>query len=81
MGFFIVANVKIFANDRSGLLRDITTILANDKVNVLAMSTDSDVNNQVVTMGLKLEVYNLSAFNRVLDKISQVEEVMKVKRS
>ncbi|MDB2374519.1 GTP diphosphokinase [Psychrosphaera haliotis] len=76
-----VANVKIFANDRSGLLRDITTILANDKVNVLAMSTDSDVNNQVVTMGLKLEVYNLSAFNRVLDKISQVEEVMKVKRS
>ncbi|MDA8622323.1 TGS domain-containing protein, partial [Psychrosphaera sp.] len=76
-----VANVKIFANDRSGLLRDITTILANDKVNVLAMSTDSDVTNQVVTMGLKLEVYNLSAFNRVMDKISQVEEVMKVKRS
>lgn len=75
-----VANVKIFANDRSGLLRDITTILANDKINVLGMTTDSDVNNQVVTMGLKLEVYNLSAFNRVLDKISQVDEVLKVKR-
>ena len=75
-----VSNVQVFANDRSGLIRDITTILANEKINVIGMSTDSDVNNQMVKMGLKLEVYNLSAFNRVLDKISQVEEVIKVKR-
>lgn len=75
-----VSNVQVFANDRSGLIRDVTTILANEKINVIGMTTDSDVQNQVVKMGLKLEVYNLSAFNRVLDKISQVEEVIKVKR-
>ncbi len=75
-----IANVRILANDRSGLLRDITTILANDKVNVLGMSTDSNVSDQSVKIGLKLEVYNLGAFNRVIDKITQVDEIIDVKR-
>jgi (p)ppGpp synthase/HD superfamily hydrolase len=30
--------VRVEANDRSGLLRDITTILANEKVNVLGVA-------------------------------------------
>ncbi|XPE54004.1 ACT domain-containing protein [Shigella flexneri] len=34
------------ANDRSGLLRDITTILANEKVNVLGVRSHSDVKQQ-----------------------------------
>ncbi len=75
-----IANIRIFASDRSGLLRDITTILANDKINVLGMTTDSIVNNQTVNIGLKLEVYNLGAFNRVMDKIAQVNDVIDVKR-
>jgi GTP pyrophosphokinase len=34
--------VRVEANDRSGLLRDITTILANEKVNVLGVASRSD---------------------------------------
>ena len=75
-----ISQLKILANDRSGLLRDVTSILANEKLNVLGMSSDSDVQKQLVTMMLKLEIYNVGAFNRTLTKISQIDDVIEVKR-
>jgi len=41
--------VRVSANDRSGLLRDITTILANEKVNVLGVPSRSDTRQQLAT--------------------------------
>lgn len=75
-----VSQLKIMANDRSGLLRDVTSILANEKINVLGMSSNSDTQKQLVTMDIKLEVYNVGAFNRTLTKISQIDDVIEVKR-
>ncbi len=45
------------ANDRSGLLRDITTILANEKVNVLA-SPAAGTKKQLATIDMDIEIYN-----------------------
>ena len=39
-GFHI--NIRIVASDRNGLLRDITTVLANEKVSVLGVSSRAD---------------------------------------
>jgi GTP pyrophosphokinase len=75
-----VSQLKIIAHDRSGLIRDVTSILANEKINVLGMTTESDTQKQLATMGLKLEVYNVSAFNRILSKLSQLEDIIEVKR-
>lgn len=72
--------IKIVASDRSGLLRDVTSILANEKVNVLGMNTQSNVAKQTVKMDIKLEVYNVGAFNRVVSKIGQLDEIAEVKR-
>jgi GTP pyrophosphokinase len=44
------------------------------------MNTNSDVQKQLVTMDIKLEVYNVGAFNRVLAKIGQIEDIIEVKR-
>ncbi len=46
------------ANDRSGLLRDITTILANEKVNVLGVASRSDTKKQLATIDMDIEIYN-----------------------
>lgn len=75
-----LTQIKILANDRSGLLRDVTSILANEKINVIGMNTQSDVAKQIVKMDIKLEVYNVGAFNRVVSKIGQLDEVIEVKR-
>ena len=43
-GFHI--NIRIVASDRNGLLRDITTVLANEKVSVLGVSNRADTKNK-----------------------------------
>ncbi|GKX53933.1 GTP diphosphokinase [Leminorella grimontii] len=72
--------VRVIANDRSGLLRDITTILANEKVNVLSVSSRSDVKKQMATIDMEIELYNLQALSRVLTRVSQLPDVIEAKR-
>ncbi|MGL5324109.1 MAG: GTP diphosphokinase, partial [Aeromonas sp.] len=38
--------IRIISNDRSGLLRDITTVLANEKINVMGVRSRSNVREQ-----------------------------------
>ncbi|MER2470925.1 GTP diphosphokinase [Photorhabdus laumondii] len=72
--------VRVVANDRSGLLRDITTILANEKVNVLGVSSRSDVKQQIATIDMNIEIYNLQVLGRILAKINQLPDVIEAKR-
>ncbi len=72
--------VRVLANDRSGLLRDITTILANEKVNVLGVSSRSDVKQQLATIDMDIEIYNLQVLGRVLAKLNQLPDVIEARR-
>lgn len=72
--------VRVIANDRSGLLRDITTILANEKVNVLGVSSRSDVKQQIATIDMNIEIYNLQVLGRILAKLNQLPDVIEAKR-
>lgn len=72
--------VRVIANDRSGLLRDITTILANEKVNVLGVSSRSETKKQLATIDMEIELYNLDVLGRVLSRVSQLTDVIEAKR-
>lgn len=72
--------VRVTANDRSGLLRDITTILANEKVNVLGVTSRSDTKQQLATIDMDIEIYNQQVLGRVLGKLNQVPDVMDARR-
>ena len=72
--------VRVEANDRSGLLRDITTILANEKVNVLGVASRSDTRQQLATIDMTIEIYNLQVLGRVLGKLNQVPDVIDARR-
>ena len=72
--------VRVIANDRSGLLRDITTIVANEKVNVLGFSSRLDAKGQVATMDIDMQVNNQEAITRVLNKLAQLPDVIEAKR-
>lgn len=75
------ASIRIVANDRNGLLRDITSILANEKANVLRMSSNSDVAKQTAIINMTLELYNLDSLNKLLTKVSLIDDVIEAKRS
>lgn len=72
--------IRVTANDRGGLLRDLTTVLAAEKSHVLAMSSSSDVKTQTAAIELELELYNLDGLSRILQKIAQVESVIEARR-
>ncbi|MFQ2824893.1 GTP diphosphokinase [Aeromonas allosaccharophila] len=72
--------IRIISNDRSGLLRDITTVLANEKINVMGVRSRSNVREQTAEIDMELEIYNINAFNRALAKLCQLNDVISAKR-
>ncbi|MEL0640616.1 GTP diphosphokinase [Pseudoalteromonas aliena] len=74
-------SIKIEASDRSGLIRDISSVLANEKVNVLNMNVNTVGADQLAVFTMQIEVHDLSGTNRVLSKLLQIEGVHDAKRS
>lgn len=72
--------MRVVGNDRNGLLRDITTILANEKVNLLAVSSRSDAKQEIATIDMDMALHNQETFSRVVNKINQLNDVIEVKR-
>jgi len=72
--------VSIEAFDRHGLLRDITTLLDREKINVSAMQTLSHKNKNTVDMTLQIEITDYSELSRVLAKLNHVPNVSTVRR-
>ncbi|PIE43250.1 MAG: GTP diphosphokinase [Gammaproteobacteria bacterium] len=73
-------DISILSYDRSGLLRDITIILANEKVNVLTVNTQSNIADSTVVLKITLEVTGLSQLGKLLTQIKQLPNVIDAKR-
>ncbi len=73
-------DVEIIAVERSGLLRDITGLLANEKINVIAVNTLSDRQQHTARMTLTLEIPDIDTLSRVLAQIDQLPNVTEVRR-
>jgi GTP pyrophosphokinase len=78
-GELFPVDVDVTAYDRPGLLRDITALLANEKINVLGVQTVTD-KQQVAHMTFKLGIPNIDALSRVLALIDRVPNVTRVRR-
>ncbi|MBI3777457.1 MAG: GTP diphosphokinase [Gammaproteobacteria bacterium] len=71
--------VELIAYDRPGLLRDITSLLANEKINVLGVSTVTD-RNQAAHMTFTLEIPGIETLSRILALLDQIPNVLEVRR-
>lgn len=74
------ATISLEAFDRHGLLRDITTLLDREKMNVSAMQTLSDKNKNTVSMLLTVEIASFSELSRILAKLAQLPNISSVQR-
>jgi GTP pyrophosphokinase len=70
--------IEAIANDRQGLLRDISEILSREKINVTAVNTLSK--NSMASMRFTLEVRRNDDITRVIRAVSGVMGVESVKR-
>jgi len=73
-------NIQVEAYDRTGLLNDITSLLANEKVNLLSMNTLSAKENHMATIRFTIEVGELGVLSKLLHRINQLPNVSNVFR-
>ena len=75
-----LASVQILASDRQGLLRDISTIISNERVLIVGMDSQVDKKKQSSRMTINLEITNSDMLNRIMNKIALIDDVLDVKR-
>ncbi|MBK9130762.1 MAG: GTP diphosphokinase [Gammaproteobacteria bacterium] len=73
-------DIQISAFDRHGLLNDITAVVANEKINVIAVNTLSNSRDHTASMRLTLEVPDIDTLSRVLTRINQLPNILQVRR-
>ena len=73
--------IYIRAYDRAGLLRDVSQLLANEKINVLEASSRTNRDDNYASMMLTLEIPNLHLLGRLLTRIGQLPNVIEARRN
>ena len=72
--------LRVEAMERGGLLKEITTLFANEKVKVNSMKSRVDYRTQLSILDFDLEVSNVEVLARVSKRVEQIKDVMTVKR-
>ena len=72
--------ISVTAYQRTGLMQDISTILANLKVNLLNVNSHTNKAEQMVYTRLTVEIHSVDDLVVIIDKLSQLPNVQDVKR-
>ena len=73
-------DVQIEAFDRPGLLRDIAGVVANEKINLSAVTVTTKKKEHKATVFATLEIVDIDQLSRVLALIEQLPNVLKAQR-
>jgi GTP diphosphokinase / guanosine-3',5'-bis(diphosphate) 3'-diphosphatase len=76
---FYPVKVQVEAWDRVGLMRDITSIVAEERINISSINLVNQ-NNHTVTLYLTIETKGLDQLSRLLSKIEGIKGVSSVAR-
>ncbi len=75
-----VAEIKIFANNRNGLLADISKAMTEKNIDILSMNTR--VNRQgLATLQTTFEIGGREELNRIIERIRTIESVVDIERT
>ena len=78
-GELYAAAVEVHAWDRVGLLRDISTLVAAERVNMVAVRTEHE--DRMTTIHLTLETEGRAQVSRLMSRLDSVRGVVSVARS
>lgn len=73
-------DVNIQAHDRPGLLRDITTLIANEKLSVTAINSSSHLGENKAFISLTVEIPSLAVLSKLFDRIKHIPNIIDIKR-
>jgi GTP pyrophosphokinase len=74
-------DIAIHAFDRRGLVRDISAVLADEKISIQQMSTSTNARENTADVALRVGVHGLEELSRVLSRISGLPNVVRARRT
>ena len=74
------AEIKIYANNRNGLLADISKALTEKNIYIVSMNTRTNKQG-LATLATAIEIASREELNRIIDKIRTVESVIDIERT
>jgi len=72
--------LRVVANERSGLIKEITSLMANEKIKVNSMNSKVDFKKGVSILDFNLELPNVEVLARVTKRLEDTREVVEVSR-
>ena len=75
-----MAEIRIFANNRNGLLADISKALTERNIDILSMNTKTNKQG-LATLQTAFEISGREELNRIIDKIRNIESVIDIERT
>ena len=72
--------IRIEAYDRTGLLCDISNVVADDKINIVAANVTRSSKDHRAMVQATLEVSSVAQLSRVMSRLEQLKDVYSVQR-
>jgi GTP pyrophosphokinase len=73
--------LEIQAMDRPGLVSDITSVLANDKISIIALNTHTNKKTQIAVIALTIEIDTLENLSKIIGHIGQLPNIVDISRA
>jgi GTP pyrophosphokinase len=73
--------IDIHAFDRRGLVRDISAVLADEKISIEQMTTRTNARENTADVALRVGVHGLEELSRVLSRIGALPNVLRARRT
>jgi GTP pyrophosphokinase len=73
-------SIQVEALDRRGLLRDVSDVMALERLSIDGVNSDTDVNDRIATIVMRTAVRDREQLGRVLQRLSAVPNVLRALR-
>jgi GTP pyrophosphokinase len=73
-------DVTLRAHDRTGLLRDISTVLADEQASVVNLSSHTDRKSMQTVMDISVEIRDLPTLSTAISRLERLPNVISVRR-
>ena len=73
--------IAVHAFDRRGLVRDISAVLADEKISIQQMTTSTNSRENTAAVALRVGVHGLAELSRVLSRIGALPNVVRARRT
>jgi GTP pyrophosphokinase len=73
-------DIEVEAFDRRGLVRDVSAVLADEKISIRSMNTVTDPRDHLARMQIAIEIDGLPQLSRLLARVAQLPNVVTARR-